>query len=130
MTFFINIKLRTKSVDRSFQMRLTACVFVLASKELDLLMSTSVFWITSKLIQTARIDSDRASHLVFDRFLSFRELSTSFNASSSASALKGNNSFKTLHNPAKNSFPGDFISYNFVLFAIFLQVLCHQPVAK
>ena len=111
-------------------MRLTACVFILASEELDVLVSTSVFWITSKLIQTARIDSDRASHLVFEKFLSFSELPTSFDSSSSASALKRNNSFKTLQNPSQNSFPGDFISYIFILFAIFLQVLCHQPVAK
>ena len=104
--------------------------FCLASKDLDVLMSTNVFRITLKLIQTARIDSDRASYLVFDKSLSFSEFSTSLDTCSSISALKGNNSFKTLHNPALNSFPGDFISYIFILFAIFLQVLCHQPVAK
>ena len=130
MTFFRNIKLITKSVDISFQMRLKACVFVLTSKDLDVLTSTNVFWITSKLIQTARIDSDRASHLVFDKFLSFSKFSSSFDASSSVSALKGNDSFKTLHNLTQNAFPGDFISYIFVLFAIFLKVLCHEPVAK
>lgn len=47
-----------------FQVRLTACVFALTSKELDGLMSANVYYITSKLIQTAQIDSDRTSHLV------------------------------------------------------------------
>ena len=128
--FFINIKLITRPVDISFQIRLTACVFILASKDLNVLMSTNVFWITSKLVQTAQIYSNRASHLVFDKFLSFIEFSSSFDDSSSASALKGYNSFKILHNLTQNSFSDHFISYIFILFAIFLQVLCHQPVAK
>ena len=118
MTFFINIKLITKSIDISFQVRLTACIFVLESKELDVLMSTSMFWITSKPIQTARIDSNRASHLISDKFLSFSEISTSFDAPSNVSALKGNRGFKTLHNPAQNSFPGDFIH---------LHLICYFP---
>lgn len=65
-------------------------------------MSTSVLWITSKLMQTTRINSDRASHLVFDKFFRFSRLSTSFDASSSDLSLKVNNSFKTLHNLAQN----------------------------
>ena len=94
-------------------------------------MSTSVFWITLKLIPTARIDFDWAGHLNIDRLIIFSHFFTSFDAFSNDSALKENNSFKTMHNnPAQNSFPGDFISYIFILFAIFLQVLFHQGVAK
>ena len=128
--FFINTKLIAKPIDISFQLWLKAYAFVLASKVLDAVMSTSVFSITLILIPTAWLDSDPIGHLNFDRLVSFSHFFTYFDASSNDSVIiKENNSLKHC-TKLQNYLPGDFISYIFILFDVFLQVLFHQPVAK
>ena len=101
MQFFINIKRITKSVDISFQVRLTAYIFddVKRVRCADVI---GMFWITPKLIQTTQIDCNWVSNPLF-------LIVSSVLASSPCPSmllwmlqlLK-----QIIHNPIQNSFPG------------------------
>ena len=84
----MNVNETTKATDTRLHDKLIALTLVFLSNLFDSHMALRVSLRTSKLVQTALTDSDLASHLVTDKFLSFSAFSTFFVAVSNSSDLK------------------------------------------